>query len=303
MVKTKVKEKNKIRSMDDRIIEVITYVFVTLLTLTVLYPILNVIAVSMSSYTSYLKSPWMIVPYEFDFRAFQAVFGSSLIMRSYLNTIIITATGTFLTLFFTILTAYPLSRPGLKGKALFTSIVIFTMMFSGGTIPSFLLVKSLGLYDTLMAQILPGALSAFNVILMINNFRAMPESLLEAARVDGASEPYILMRIVIPLSNAIIACIALFAAVGYWNNYFSAVLYARKQSNWPVQLVLREIIMAANTAMLNADGNMAEMSLANIPTVSLRYASLIVVMVPIMCIYPFLQKYFTKGMMLGAVKG
>ena len=287
---------------DDFAVNGVAYAVVTLIALTMLYPVLNVVAVSMSSYTSYLQSPWMIFPYDFDFRAFRAVFGSSLIVRSYLNTIIITVAGTLLTLLFTVLTAYPLSRPGLKGKAFFTSVVVFTMMFSGGLVPSFLLVKGLGLYDTLTALILPGALSAFNVILMINFFSTLPESLLEAARVDGASEPYILVRIVLPLSTAILATIALFAAVGYWNSYFNAVIYTRSQSKWPVQLVLREIIMAANTAMLNADGNMAEMSLANIPSVSLRYACLIVVMIPIMCVYPFLQKYFTKGVMLGAVK-
>jgi putative aldouronate transport system permease protein len=120
--------------------------------------------------------------------------------------------------------------------------------------------------------------------------------------VDGASEPYILFKIVFPLSKAIIATIALFAAVGYWNNYFSGVLYARSQSNWPVQLVLREIILAANTAMINAEGNLAEMDLSAISSESLRYAALVVVMIPIMCIYPFLQKYFAKGVMLGAVK-
>lgn len=278
------------------------YVIVTLVAATMLYPVLNVIAVSMSSYESYARTPWMIIPYDFDFSAFGVVFGSSLLMRSYLNTIIITVAGTALTLFFTILTAYPLSRPNLKGKSFFMSLLIFTMMFNGGTIPNFLLIKNIGLYDTLMAQILPGALTAFNAILMINFFKSLPASLLEAARVDGASEPFILIRIVIPLSSAIIATISLFAAVGYWNSYFSAILYTRSQTKWPVQLVLREIILAANTAMLNSGGNMAEMNLMSIPLDSLRYASLIVVMVPIMCIYPFLQKYFAKGVMLGAVK-
>ncbi|MFV0401859.1 MAG: carbohydrate ABC transporter permease [Oscillospiraceae bacterium] len=293
----------KIRATrSDIFMAVAAYGFVTAVALTMLYPVLNVIAVSMSSYRSYATTPWMFFPYELDFTAFRAVFGSSLLMRSYLNTVIITVSGTLLTLFFTVLTAYPLSRPNLKGKAFFMSLVVFTMMFNGGIIPNFLLIRGLGMYDKLIAQILPGVLSAFNVILMINFFKSLPESLLEAAKVDGASEPYILTRIVLPLSSAILATIALFAAVGYWNSYFSAVLYARRQAIWPVQLVLREIVMAANTAALNSAGNMAEMDLKSIPIDSLRYASLIVVMLPIMCIYPFLQKYFTKGVMLGAVK-
>lgn len=297
-----VKSVHKKSDRNDKIINILSYVVVTFFAVAMLYPVLNVIAVSMSTYRSFAQTPWMFIPYEFDFSAFKAVFGSTLILRSYLNTIVITLTGTALTLFFTVLTAYPLSRPGLKGKSFFMSVVIFTMMFSGGIIPNFLLIKGLGMYDTLMAQILPGALSAFNVILMINFFKTIPESLLEAARVDGANELYILVKVVLPLSTAILATITLFAAVGYWNSYFNAVLYARRQAIWPVQLVLREIIMAANTAMLNSEGNMAEMNLSNIPLESLRYASLIVVMIPIMCVYPFLQKHFAKGVMLGAVK-
>lgn len=300
MVKAK---KRKIQTgIGDRIITAVFYSIVTLVAFTMLYPVLNVIAVSMSSYTAYSTTPWMIIPYDFDFAAFEAVFGSTLLLRSYLNTVIITVAGTALTLFFTILTAYPLSRPGLRGKPVFMALLIFTMMFNGGTIPNFLLIRELGLYNTLTAQILPGALSAFNAILMINFFKSLPASLMEAAKVDGASEPFILIRIVIPLSSAIIATISLFAAVGYWNSYFSAILYTRSQDKWPVQLVLREIILAANTAMLSAGGNMAELNMMSIPLDSLRYASLIVVMLPIMCIYPFLQKYFAKGVMLGAVK-
>ena len=149
---------------------------------------------------------------------------------------IITVSGTLLTLILTTLTAYPISRPYLKGRGVFTTIIIITMVFSGGIIPKFLVMKSIGLYNNLLSLIIPSALSAFNIILMINFFQAMPESLLEAARIDGANEPRILAQIVVPLSKPILATIALFAAVGYWNNYFSAVMYIRKQGAWPVQL-------------------------------------------------------------------
>jgi putative aldouronate transport system permease protein len=291
------------QAWDDRIVNLTAYILVTLVSVTMLYPVLNVIAVSLSSYRAYAQTPWMFFPYDFDLMAFRAVFASRLIMNSYANTIYITIMGTVLTLIITVITAYPLSRDGLRGKAVFMSILIFTMMFNGGIVPNFLLIRGIGLYDNIWALILPGILSAFNVILMINFFRALPDGLIEAAKVDGASEIRILWQIVVPLSKPILATIALFAAVGYWNSYFSAIMYIRRQSLWPVQLVLREIIMAANTAMINAGGNMAEMDLANIPIDSLRYASLIVVMLPIMCIYPFLQKYFAKGVLLGAVKG
>lgn len=293
----------KARSRDDKIIAAVCYTFVTIFALTIIYPMLNVFSVAFASYADYLRRPWMFYPKEIDLQAFQKVFSSMLIWNSYKNTVIITVSGTLLTLILTTLTAYPISRPYLKGRGVFTTIIIITMVFSGGIIPKFLVMKSIGLYNNLLSLIIPSALSAFNIILMINFFQAMPESLLEAARIDGANEPRILAQIVVPLSKPILATIALFAAVGYWNNYFSAVMYIRKQELWPVQLVLREIVLANNTAALDAGNNLAEAGGQAVYTKSLQYASLIVVMLPIMCVYPFLQRYFAKGVMLGAVKG
>lgn len=293
----------KARGRDDKIIAAVCYTFVTIFALTIIYPMLNVFSVAFASYADYLRRPWMFYPKEIDLQAFQKVFSSMLIWNSYKNTVIITVSGTLLTLILTTLTAYPISRPYLKGRGVFTTIIIITMVFSGGIIPKFLVMKSIGLYNNLLSLIIPSALSAFNIILMINFFQAMPESLLEAARIDGANEPRILAQIVVPLSKPILATIALFAAVGYWNNYFSAVMYIRKQELWPVQLVLREIVLANNTAALDAGNNLAEAGGQAVYTKSLQYASLIVVMLPIMCVYPFLQRYFAKGVMLGAVKG
>ncbi len=293
----------KARGRDDKIIATVCYTFVTIFALTIIYPMLNVFSVAFASYADYLRRPWMFYPKEIDLQAFQNVFSSTLIWNSYKNTVIITVSGTLLTLILTTLTAYPISRPYLKGRGVFTAIIIITMVFNGGIIPKFLVMKSIGLYNNLLSLIIPSALSAFNIILMINFFQAMPESLLEAARIDGANEPRILAQIVVPLSKPILATIALFAAVGYWNNYFSAVMYIRKQELWPVQLVLREIVLANNTAALDAGNNLAEAGGQAVYTKSLQYASLIVVMLPIMCVYPFLQRYFAKGVMLGAVKG
>ncbi len=291
------------RTRDDRIISFVCYFVTTVCAILVVYPMLNLISVSVSSYRSYLMTPWMMLPYEFDFSAFEIVFENPLIKSSYLNTIFITVVGTIFTLIITSLTAYPLSRPQLKGKSIYMGILVFTMMFGGGTIPNFLLIRSLGMYNSIWALIIPGILGAYNVILMMNFFSSLPDSLLEAAKVDGAGEAYTLVRIVIPLSTPILATIALFSAVGNWNSYFGAIIYIRDRSLWTVQLVLREIILAADTAMLEAGQNLAELQRMNIPSVSLKFASLIVVMVPIMCIYPFLQRYFVKGIMLGAVKG
>lgn len=292
----------KIRGRDDYIMAAITYTFVTLLALTILYPLLNIIAVSLSSYKGYIKNPMMIFPRDISLKAYKAALSSKLLLSSYKNTIIITVVGTLATLFITVLYAYPLSRPQFRGKAFFNTVIIITMLFSGGIVPSFLLMRQLHLLNTLMSQYLPSILGAYNCILMVNFFKAIPEDLLEAAKVDGASEPKVLTKIVLPISKPILATITLFSAVGLWNQYFLAVIYARSQAKWPLQLVLREIVLAANSAALQAGGNLAEIG-NNIPTDQLRYATLIVVMLPILCIYPFLQKYFASGVMLGAVKG
>jgi len=285
------------------VFDIIIYGLLALIAACMLYPFLNVIAVSISDYSSYLKNPLRILPGKLDFSAFEYVFSSSLILSSYRNTIIITIGGTLISLTLTILTAYPLSKKHLKGKRAIMNLFIFSMLFSGGIIPSFYLIRSLKLLDTLWALILPGTISAYNIILMKNFFSSLPESLEEAAKIDGASDLYILRKIIIPLSTPIIATIGLFVCVGYWNSYFSAVLYIRDQQKWTLQLLLREIIMSANTQLLSSGGNLAEISKDAIPPQTIKYATLIVVVLPILCVYPFLQKYFVKGMMLGAVKG
>jgi putative aldouronate transport system permease protein len=291
------------RGLDDYAVAAVTYTVVTLFALTIMYPMLNIISVSMSSYSSYIKNPMMLFPVELDFSSYRVAFRSNLLLKSYGNTIIITVLGTLLTLGMTVLYAYPLSRPQLRFKPFFNTLIIITMIFSGGIIPAFLLMRSLKLINTLAAQYLPSILGAYNCILMVNFFRTIPSELIEAAEVDGAQEPLILTRIILPLSKPILATIALFSSVGLWNNYFSAVIYTRTQDKWPVQLVLREIILASTTAALQAGGNMAEMGMMSVPVDQLRYATLIIVMLPIMCAYPFLQKYFASGVILGAVKG
>ena len=272
-------------------------------TIVMAYPLINIVAVSFSSYEEYMNNPLRIFPGEFTMKAFSYVFGSKLLISSYANTVFVTVAGTWISLFLTTLLSYSLSKKSLKGKRVIMTMLIFTMMFNGGLIPHFLLMKNLGLLDTYAALIIPYLLSPFNVILMKNFFANMPESLEEAARIDGASEFLILRRIFIPLSKPILATIGLFVAVMYWNSYFSAVVYIRSIDKWPLQLLLREILLAANNQLLAADGNMAEVSLGSIPTVSVRYATILVVIIPIICVYPFLQRYFVKGVMLGGVKG
>ena len=291
------------KTADDYIVNFVVYTVLTIAVAAMLYPFLNIIAVAFSSYEQYVLHPLMIFPKEVTAYAFKYVLASKMLIKSYANTIYVTVVGTLVSLVVTVLISYSVSKKHFRGRGVIMSILLFTMMFSGGMIPHFLLMRDLNLIDKMWALIFPYLLSPFNVVLMRNYFSNMPESLEEAARIDGASELYVLTRIVVPLAMPIIATIALFVAVGYWNNYFAAVVYIKSPQKWPLQLLLREILLAASNQMLGADGNLAEMSGDAIPMVSIRYATIIVVMLPILLVYPSLQKYFVKGIMLGAVKG
>lgn len=278
--------------------DVCVYSVVTLICIIMLYPFLNVIAVAFSEYTEYLKNPLMILPSGFTLSAFKFVLKEGQVIVSYGNTIFVTVMGVLIGLTLITLMAYPLSRLHLKGRGIIMNIVIFSMMFSGGMIPNYYLVRSLGLIDSLWAVILPGAFSAYNMILMKNFLEALPDSLMEAASIDGASEPCILFKIALPLCKPILATLCLFIAVQYWNSYFTEMLYIRDRTKWTLQLVLREIVLAN---VQNGNNDPAQENY--IVSIGIKYASLLVVMLPIMLVYPFLQKYFVKGVMIGAVKG
>lgn len=286
---------------DGRIFDIVNYILLTLIAIIMLYPFVNVVAISFSTYTSYIQHPFMVFPYEFSVEGFSYVFKNGLLLNSYKNTIMITIISSALSLGLIILTAYPLSKKHLRGRKVFMNLLIFTMLFNGGLIPNFYLIRSLGWLDKLWALIVPGALGAYNVILMKSFFETLPESLEESARIDGASELTVLSKIILPLSTPIIATILLFVAVGHWNSFFNAVIYIRSPKKWTLQLVLREILMSASNQLLASGGNSAEVN--QVPVETLRYATLVVVVLPIMCVYPFLQKYFVKGVTLGAVKG
>ncbi|KRF10129.1 ABC transporter permease [Paenibacillus sp. Soil766] len=281
--------------------DAINYTLLSLICVVMLYPFINVASVSLSSYSAYVNNPMMIWPHDFNLAAYQEIMSRALLWRSYLNTVIVTICGVSIGIFLYIITAYPLSKNVLKGRKFFMVLIVFTMLFNGGLIPNYYLMRSLGLLDTLAALILPALFSGFSLILMKNFFESLPEELEEAARMDGASDPYILFRIIVPLSKPIIATLCLFAAVGYWNNFFNAIIYIRSVTNWPLMLYLREVIEAAS--MMAQQSNAAEMGSQQVTSETLKYATLMIVMIPILCVYPFLQKYFVKGIMLGSVKG
>lgn len=281
--------------------DVINYSLLFIVAMIMIYPILNVIAISFSDNSAYLKNPMRIWPGNFNLDAFKYVFSNRLILSSYKNTVIITLVGTAIDLLLVTLTAYPLSKKHLKGKKIFMNLIIFTMLFNGGLIPNFYLVRGLGLLDSLWSLILPSLLAAFDIILLKSFLENLPESLEEAARIDGAGELRVLFNIAIPLSKPILATLALFVSVRYWNSFFNAVIYIRTPAKWTLQLVLREVVMASDVQFLATGGNLAEIK--DLPPNNLKYATLLVVILPILCVYPFLQKYFVKGVMVGAVKG
>jgi putative aldouronate transport system permease protein len=216
----------------------------------------------------------------------------------------VTISGTFLGTLITATTAYPLSKKNLPLSSVMMLLVLFTMLFNGGMIPNYLLIKNLGLINNRLALILPGLISAFNVILMKTFFLSIPDSLEESARLEGANDIYIFVRIIIPLSKAVLATIALFMAVGYWNDFFSTVLYINDGAKWSMQAVLRFMITNTATAMAQAGlSARADSDITQVTEATIKAASIVVATVPILIIYPFLQKYFVKGAMIGSVKG
>lgn len=278
-------------------VDVIIYALLTLVSVTMIYPLINILSVSISSSNAYANNPLMVLPREITLTSYRWVLTHHLIISSYINTIIVTFAGTLLSLFLSATLAFPLSVPDLKGKRFIMPVIIFTMFFSGGMIPNFYLVRSLGWIDKLVALIIPGSLSVYNMILMKNNFEGIPASLKESAYIDGASDLTIFVRIVLPLSKPIIATILLFYAVGRWNSFFNAVIYIRSRDNWTLQLLLREIVTSTESLLNDST------DIASIPSQSIKNAVIVVAILPIMCVYPFLQRYFVKGVMIGAVKG
>ena len=289
----------KRRSVGDLIGEIIIYLILTFLAVIMVIPFIYVIAASFAKESEIQTRPIFLWPNEPTFAAYEEVFDMSnmgpTVLRSLLVSILVTVIGTIINLFFTTTMAYGLSRSDLKGKKFLLNMVLFTMVVNGGMIPTFLLVKSLGMYDTYSALILPGAISAYNMLIVRNFFIELPRELEEAASIDGWSDIGIFVKIALPLSMPCLATFGLFYAVGHWNNYFGALLYLDDQKKYPFQLVLRNIVMQSQDTSANAD--------QELPSDTLKMASIVIGTVPILCVYPFLQKHFAAGVMVGAVKG
>lgn len=270
--------------------------------LIVLIPLLFVLAASFSDPDQVLRGNVFLIPRGFTVKAYTMVFENEDIWRGFRNSLFYTAAGTLISVVLTILAAYPLSRKQLPGRNIFMLLILFTMYFSGGMIPTYLLVKDLGMYNTVWALLVPAAISTYNLIVAKTFFEnSIPGELYESARLDGCGNVSMLYRIVLPLSKAILAVLVLYYAVGIWNAYFDALIYVRDTSMHPLQIVLRNILLLGQTEQMGTnDVGMAEkIKMAE----AVKYSAIVVSSVPMLLIYPFVQKHFVKGVMIGAVKG
>ena len=282
-------------STSRRVFLILNTILLLLISFAMLYPVLYVIAASFSEETAILRGEVFILPVQAHVKAYQKVFVYPLLWQSYGNTLFYTFLGTTINLVLTVFGAWALSQKKLVGRRFLTLMCTFTMFFGGGMIPTFLVVKGLGMLNTIWAMVLPGAVSTYNMILMRTFFRQIPESLVEAAELDGCRDFGILFRIVLPLSLASLMTIGMFYAVAHWNSYFSAVLYLSKRELFPLQIILRQVVLL-NEIVENST------STENVMAEGIKYATIVVAMLPMLCIYPFVQRYFVKGVMIGSVK-
>ncbi|MFD2334171.1 carbohydrate ABC transporter permease [Cohnella sp. GCM10020058] len=280
--------------------DVILYVVLFAVAASALYPFIYMIAVSLSGTVPVLKGEVFFWPKEFNLNTYTAVFDNPEIGRAYVNTIIYTAIGTAISLIVSAAGAYSLSKRDMLFRNGFMVMVVITLFFSGGMIPTFLVVKSYHLIDTIWAMVLPGAVSTWNLIVMRTFFSGMPQEVEESGKIDGLTDIGIFFRLVLPLSKAILATIGLFYGVAIWNNFFSALLYLRDADLFPLQVIVRNMVLQGSGGAGGA-GNIGGDSM--IVDEALKYATIIVTTVPILLIYPFLQKYFAKGALIGSVKG
>lgn len=279
-------------------LSIFNYCVLTLLAIACLLPFLNIIGSSFATSSEITQRPFILIPKTFTLDAYRYILSTPTIFRSLGVSIIVTLGGTFISMCLTSFMAYGLSRKYLHGRGVINFLIVFTMLFAGGMIPTFLVVKSLHLIDSLWSLILPVAINAFNLIIMRNFFQALPDSLEESAKMDGCTDFGVFFRIMLPLSLPSIATISLFYAVTYWNTYQNALIYLNDSSKWPIQVLLRQIVIVSSG--MNADAGAVDVVP---PAQSIKMAVIIVATIPMLVVYPFIQKYFVKGALVGAVKG
>ncbi len=291
-------KQNRIRrSFGSVLFDTVNIIFLCLLAFSTIYPFWDTLVVSFSSLKSYLSSSVHLWPSEWSFEGYGYMLSNPTLWTSYGNTLFITIAGTLINMVITIMTSYVLSKPYLRGHRVLNFLCVFTMMFSGGIIPTYMVIKDVGLLNSVWAMIIPTAISTYNMIILRNFFSGMPKELEESATLDGCTEMGVLFKIVLPVSIPALTTVTLFYAVDHWNDFFSAIMYINKQKSWPLQLFLRSMLYE-NEAAYQSGGE--SLYLLGQP---MKMAAVMMAIIPIMCAYPFFQKYFTKGVMTGAVKG
>ncbi|NOU72764.1 ABC transporter permease subunit [Paenibacillus sp. LMG 31458] len=293
------------KSIGDKMFDVLLYVILTCIMFCTLYPFWTQVVISLDgggAKSAAYSSGIIFLPTQLTFDSYKLAFKFDALWMGYKNTMVRTAIGVVLSIFFTAITAYPLAKKDLPFNRTFTSFILFTMLFGGGTIPSYLLIKELHMLNTVWSLVIPGMIGAFNVLIMRNFFRSIPDELEESARVDGAGYLRIFTQIVIPLSKPVLATIALWVGVGHWNAWFDSMIYISDPNKQMLQIVLRKIIIQNNMTDINSViqhiGSKTEFSGRQLQATVVMFS-----IIPMLIVYPFIQKYFVKGVMIGAIKG
>ncbi|GAA0309779.1 putative aldouronate transport system permease protein [Gracilibacillus halotolerans] len=292
-------KKRKRISTGSAVFDVVNYSLLLLFALITFIPFVHVVGSSFATSAEVANTKFLLFPTEFTLTAYKYIFSTDTIFRALFVSVLVTVGGTLWSMLFSTLTAYGLSRRDLVGRRVINFLIVFTLLFNGGMIPTFLVVQQTGLLNSLWALIIPVTINAFNMIILRSFFMNIPTSLEESAKIDGANDFSILFRIVLPISLPALATISLFYAVTYWNTYMHAILYLADADKWPVQVLLRQIVILASG--VNYDG--AAFDDVPPPEVTVKMATIVVATLPILLVYPFLQKYFAKGALLGSVKG
>ena len=277
----------------------INTILLILVAVITLYPFLYVMAASVSDSLFLIQGKVGIIPKGFTLAAYRSVLEYPMIGRSYANTLFYVLAGTFINMLLTVLGAYPLSRQQFMGRRAFNFMLVFTMWLNGGMIPLFLVVKGVGLYNSIWALLLPTAISTYNLIIVRTYFQQIPKELEEASLIDGCNDMQTLFKVILPLSVPTLSTVGLFYLVGNWNSFMPALMYLRDKELYPLQMILREIVLLSEVDDLQMQSEMGQTLMLE----SVKYATIVVATIPVLCVYPFIQKYFVKGVMIGAVKG
>lgn len=292
------------QSLSSKLLDIVVHAVMIVVLIATIYPVLYVLSASLSSPTAFSMGKVSLFPVDFTLKAYRLIWEAQTVPRSFLNSVVYTTLGTIISMLLTTSLAYALSRNKLTLRRFYMVFVLITMFFNGGMISNFLLVKNLEMYDTIWAIVLPTAVSTYYLIIMRSYFQAVPEELNESAYLDGANDLVIFFRITLPLSMAALVTIGLFYAVNYWNAWFSSLLYLKDTDKYPLQMVLRSIIIRSELLMQSIKaGEVSANEMASTDVTSIKYATLFVSIGPMMILYPFIQKYFVKGVMIGSLKG